>query len=246
MVAFESLLFCGHSAFLFRSRHFVLAIDPWLEANPACPESCKSPERIDAIVLSHGHADHAGEVVPLALKYRCPVFATFDLILALVDDGLPASQGIGMNKGGTVDIDSCRITLTHAYHSSAYDGKNGRVYAGEPCGIIVTDANGSIYHAGDTALFGDMALIKEFYHPRLAILPIGDHYTMGPVEAAYAASLLGAGTAVPMHFGTFDALKGCPDEFKAQCETRGIKTQTLKPGESLDLSLVGVAGALSG
>ena len=137
-----------------------------------------------------------------------------------------------MNKGGSITAKGLRITMTDARHSSSFD-EDGIVYLGEPAGFIVTMENGQrIYFAGDTALFGDMRLIRELHAPEIAFLPIGDHYTMNPVAAAKACEMLGVRQVVPMHYGTFPALTGSPDDLKKLVEPMGVDVLVLKPGET--------------
>ena len=149
------------------------------------------------------------------------------------NEGVPEDTIIFMNKGGTVELDGLKVTLTHAMHSSSYDTENGTVYAGEACGVVLHSGDKAIYHAGDTALFSDMELIKEEYEPMIALIPIGDCFTMGPREGARAAELVGADIAIPIHYGTFPLLTGCPKIFKEECQHKGIEGMILAPGESL-------------
>ncbi|MCB0354885.1 MAG: metal-dependent hydrolase [Bdellovibrionales bacterium] len=233
----EKITFAGHSAtFLSCNDGTVVAIDPWLAGNPSCPDVLKHPARIDLIVLSHGHSDHASEAASLAKNFGSDVVATFELATLIGQEGLPEGKAIGMNKGGTFGWKELSITLTNAFHSSSYETANGTVYAGEPCGIVIRDGITSVYHAGDTCLFSDMSLIGETYHPNVALLPIGDLYTMGPQEAAKAASLVGCKRAIPIHYGTFGALTGTAEEFSLSCKKFDIEPVVLAPGESLQLS----------
>lgn len=225
----------GHSAALFHAPDYVIAVDPWLEGNPSCPETCKSPERLDLIVLTHGHFDHAGEAPRLAKKYGSKVIATYELGSLLMAEGISEGQMIQMNKGGTVEVDALRVSLTHAMHSSSFDTARGSVYAGEACGVVIRDARTSLYHSGDTALFSDMALIKDAYAPQIALLCIGDRFTMGPEEAAKAAKLLGVKKTVPIHHSTFPLLTGSPEEFSKRCAAFGIEAVILPPGEKMSL-----------
>ncbi|MCB0338570.1 MAG: metal-dependent hydrolase [Bdellovibrionales bacterium] len=233
---FESITFAGHSAVFFNASNKVVAIDPWLEGNPRCPNTLMNPSKLDLIVLTHGHSDHANDVVRLSKSTGCKIAATFELCSLLVQAGIPESRIIYMNKGGTVDVDGVLVTLTNAYHSSSFETERGAVYAGEPCGVILRDEKRAIYHAGDTSLFSDMSLIKEFYAPQVALLPIGDRFTMGPKEAAKAAKLVGCTTAIPIHYDTFDLLTGTAKEFQTACGQFQISTTILAPGESLELN----------
>ena len=138
------------------------------------------------------------------------------------------------NKGGTVDVDGVKVTLTHAQHSSSIEGEDGVTYAGEPCGLVFTLEDGfKIYFAGDTNVFGDMALIKRLYAPDVAVLPIGGHYTMSPREAAVACELLGVKRCVPCHYGTFPILAGRPEELRELAP--GVEVIAPEPGGSVDL-----------
>ncbi len=139
-----------------------------------------------------------------------------------------------MNKGGSIELHGLRITMTDAVHSSSVDD-DGIVYLGEPAGFIVRFENGqTIYFAGDTALFGDMKLIRELYAPDIAFLPIRDRFTMGPDTAAVAARWLGVKQVVPMHWGTFPLLTGTPDALEKHLAGSGIQVLKLQPGETAD------------
>jgi len=229
-----SLTWLGHASFRFDTQAGTrVYVDPWLTGNPSCPESEQDAERADLIALTHGHGDHVGDTVALHQKFGCPVVATVEL------RGWLASQGVeteGMahaaNKGGSVTVGDVRLTLTDANHSSsAEDG----TYLGEPCGIVFRVAGGpTVYFAGDTNVFGDMALIARLYSPDVAVIPIGDHFTMGPEEAAVALELLGASRCVPCHYGTFPLLTGTPDELR-RLAPEGVEILTPAPGGTIEL-----------
>lgn len=233
---FSKLTFCGHSAVFFHSDSMVVGVDPWLEGNPSCPENLKNPHKLDVIVLTHGHSDHAGDVLRLLRQTSAQLVATWELAMAIVGEGIPSSRVVPMNKGGTVEIDGLQISLTHAMHSSSYDTTKGTIYAGEACGVIIKDDAVSIYHAGDTALFSDMNLIRERYKPTVAFLPIGDRFTMGPTEAAKAAKMVGVRHAIPIHYGTFPLLTGTADEFVQACKEVEVEVTALKPGEGVEIN----------
>ena len=228
----KKITFCGHSACFFEGDNYIVAIDPWLKGNPACPESLQNPKQIDLIVLTHGHFDHAGDTVRLANLTGAKVIANYELSSILVKEGLNPDQSIGMNKGGTTALNGLHVSLSHAIHSSSYDLPSGTVYAGEPCGVVLRDSKRAIYHSGDTALFSDMELIGEFYAPEIALLPIGDVYTMNPREAARAAKFVGCKVAIPIHFDTFPVLTGTAEEFGSECSKYGVRAVALSPGES--------------
>ncbi len=221
----------GHSSFYLElTSGEVIVFDPWVAENPKFPKDFKF-DKIDYLLLSHGHSDHTGDAVKLAKKFKPKVVAIYELGLWLEKEGVGDVHA--MNKGGTQKLGSLEITMTHAFHSSSVmDGKD-IVYTGEPCGYVVKlpDAR-RIYFAGDTAVFGDMALIRELYAPELAFLPIGSLFTMGPHEAAKAVELLGVKQVVPMHHGTFPKLTGTPDEFKAKVPA-GVSVRTMNPGETI-------------
>lgn len=230
-----TITFAGHSATFISLAGKKIAIDPWLVGNPLCPPSLQNPKDLDLIVLTHGHSDHAGDVVRIASLCTPKIAATYELAMILIGEGIDGERIIPMNKGGSVTVDGVTIRLTHAQHSSSFDSPSkGTLYAGEACGVMITGGGKSIYHAGDTELFSDLSLLGELYAPTIALLPIGDRFTMGPKEAAFAANLLGVKTAIPIHYGTFGLLTGSVDEFTEHCKEFGVTVAALKPGESLE------------
>jgi L-ascorbate metabolism protein UlaG (beta-lactamase superfamily) len=208
------LTWLGHGAFRLDSPGGKrIYLDPFLNGNPKCPEGELEPERCDLIVVTHGHGDHTGDAAAIAQRFGCPLVALLELREWFTGQGVPNDGGVhSPNKGGTVDVDGIKITLTDANHSSS---TNDGTYAGEPCGIVLELEDGfKLYFAGDTNVFGDMALIARIYRPDVAILPIGDHFTMGPREAAVALELLGAKRCIPSHYGTFPLLTGTPEQLR--------------------------------
>lgn len=232
------LTWIGHASFILDTPGGKRAlIDPWMTGNPVAPDSLQDPGDIDLILLSHGHSDHTGDVIRLA-KEKSPA-----AVMCMIELGdYLGSKGveniIGGNKGGTLSAEGVSVTLTHAFHSSSYGEEDGTiVYTGEPAGLIITLENGyRIYFAGDTTVFGDMALIGELYKPDLAMLPIGDFFTMGPMEAAKAVELLGVKHVLGMHYGTFPLLTGTPQALRDELAKRGltdVEVEELQPGETL-------------
>jgi L-ascorbate metabolism protein UlaG (beta-lactamase superfamily) len=194
-------------------------VDPWL-GNPKCPESERSPERVDLILLTHGHDDHLGETVELAQQFDCPVVGMMELRDWLSTQGLSQDDALAGNKGGTIEQVGVKVTFTDAKHSSSVFRDGGFVYLGEPAGLVVEVENGTkLYFAGDTCVFGDMQLIARIYAPGVAILPIGGHFTMDPRQAAVALELLGVERCIPCHYGTFPLLTGTPEELRERVTT---------------------------
>jgi len=230
-MADASLTWLGHAAFrLDTVSGKRIYVDPFL-ANPKCPESEKEPERIDVIAVTHGHSDHVGDTVALSKKFRPEIVAMVELKGWLGTQGAEVGQMPGPNKGGTYEAAGCKFTLVNAFHSSSSDDG---AYLGEPTGIVLELEDGrTVYFAGDTCVFGDMQLIGRIYRPGVAVLPIGDHFTMGPREAAVALELLGNPRCVPCHWGTFPVLTGTPDELRRLAPNAQI--ESVEPGGSITL-----------
>ncbi len=229
-----ALTWLGHSAFhLLTPGGKHVLFDPWL-GNPRAPKGF-AVDQLDAILLSHGHGDHVGDTVALAQEHGCAVICGYELSLILEEQGVKTA--IGMGKGGTVEAAGVRVTATHAIHSSSADVAGARVYAGEPLGFVVKLENSvALYFAGDTGPMSDMAMIGELYAPEVSILPIGDLYTMGPREAAWAAGKLGSRFVVPMHYGTFGALTGTPEALRGELQARAVAAIVIapEPGERVE------------
>ncbi len=209
-------------------------IDPWVEGNPVCPPECKSFEKIDVIAITHGHGDHMADAVTLGKKFNPTIICIPELAHYLRKKGL--TNVSGMNKGGSQKAAGLTFTMVHALHSSGIEDGGTMVYGGDPAGYVITLEDGTrIYHAGDTAVFGDMALIAELYAPEIAILPIGDHFTMGPAEAAVATRLLRPKIVIPAHFGTSPKLTGTPAMLREELAKRNLSVEVveLEPGKSL-------------
>ena len=229
-----TLTWLGHASFRLDTPSGTrLYVDPWLNGNPSCPASELEPVRVDLIAVTHGHGDHVGDTVALQQRFSCPVVAQVELRGWLDAQGATADgMAHAPNKGGTVTVGDIGITLTDANHSSSADDGT---YLGEPCGLVLGIESGpTVYFAGDTNVFGDMALIGRIYQPDVAVLPIGDHFTMGPREAAVALELLAVKRCVPCHYGTFPLLTGTPDALRALAPA-GVDVLSPSPGETIEL-----------
>ena len=233
------LTWLGHATFLLEAQGQRVLIDPWLKQNPSCPDNLKDPGKIDIIAITHGHNDHMQDALELATKNNATVVAMVELGDWLETKGV--ENVLAINKGGTTEVGGIKFHMTHALHSSSFnyeeEGKPGweTIYMGEAAGFVIELEDGfKLYHAGDTAVFGDMALIRKLLAPDIALLPIGDFYTMGPRSAAEAVRLLGVKTVIPMHYGTFPILVGTPDELRKEADdVEGLEVVDMKPGDSI-------------
>ena len=227
------LTWLGHATFRVDTpAGKTILIDPWVAGNPQCPDELKEFKKIDVMLCTHGHGDHIGDALELAKKHDPVVVGIIELCAWMAKKGV--KKVANMNKGGSQEVGDIRVTMVQAVHSSGIEDDGQMVYGGEPCGYVIEFETGlKIYHAGDTAVFGDMHIIRELYSPEIVLLPIGDHYTMGPREAAYACNLLRPRLVIPMHFGTFPVLTGTPQDLRDIVEDLGIQVHEMKPGETL-------------
>jgi len=205
----------GHATVLVQTPQGTnILIDPFIAHNPKYPQSFNLPAKIHYVLVTHGHGDHISDAAPVAKKHGATVAAIYELADYLKAKGAP--ETIGFNLGGTVDLGGTAVTMVDAKHSAGAADEKGTHYVGVATGFVLEIAGGPVlYHAGDTCVFGDMQLIRELHHPQVAMLPIGGHYTMGPKEAALACRLLAPQTVLPIHWGTFPALTGTPEQLAA-------------------------------
>jgi len=225
-----TLRYIGHSAFTLESNGKVIAIDPFITGNPVATVSADDIQP-DVILLTHAHDDHVGDTVKLADRTGCPVVAQVEL------SGYLASKGcetITPNYGGTAAFDGGTVKLTPAWHTS-HHSEGGPL--GQPCGLIVRFAGKTFYFAGDTALFLDMQLIGD-EGIDVAVLPIGDFFTMGPDDAVKATRFVRPKVVIPCHYNTFPPIKQDPEEFRTKVEEQtNAKCVVMAPGESWTVTL---------
>lgn len=216
------LTYLGHACILCEGTRRVL-IDPFIPSGEPAPDA-------DIICVTHAHADHLGQTVSLGK----PTVAPNELAKYLAEKGIPTEA---LNIGGGVEIDGVRIVMVPALHSSWLEDAGSGYYGGPAAGYIITMDGMTIYHAGDTALFSDMKLIADLYHPDVALLPIGGRFTMGPEEAMVAARFIGAPLVIPIHYNTWEKIAQDPVPFKEAIEiTTDMKVAILNPGDRIDPS----------
>ena len=223
--------FLGHAACYLETASERFLFDPFLTGNP---KASITPEKVNPtyILLTHGHQDHLGDSVAISRRNGATIITTFELSQWLEAQGAKVEP---LNHGGSHNFSFGRVRITIAFHSSSIIEEGGRpLYLGEPAGIVLETEGNTIYHAGDTALFSDMRLIAEETPINLALLPIGDRFTMGPKQAAKAIEFLRPKMVVPIHYGTFPALTGDPQEFAKLAKATGAQIHILRPGESFN------------
>jgi L-ascorbate metabolism protein UlaG (beta-lactamase superfamily) len=208
-------------------------IDPWLQGNPATPDDQKRLNKLDLMLVTHAHRDHMGDAVSVARQTKPAVIAIYEFCEYLTGKGIENCTGI--NKGGTVEWNGIHVTMVDAVHSCGFEEDGKYIPGGSPAGYIIRFENDfTLYHSGDTDLFESMRLIGRLYQPDVAMLPIGDHYTMGPRQAAEAIRLLGVHHVIPIHWGTFPLLTGTPEQLEKETgDIVGLKIITLQPGQTV-------------
>jgi L-ascorbate metabolism protein UlaG (beta-lactamase superfamily) len=227
------LTWLGHSAVHLDVAGRSVLIDPFWTGNPKFPQGFEERlERVDFIALTHGHEDHLGDAARLAQKYGATVVAQFEICVHLGGQGV--SRAEPMNLGGTVRRDGIAFTMVNAQHSSAIIKDGVPVTMGDPAGFVIKTAERTVYHAGDTEVFSDMALIQRIHRPMVGLIPIGDRFTMGPETAALACNeFRDLEVVVPIHWGTFDLLSGDPEVFRSLVRRGEVRLP--QPGEALAL-----------
>ncbi len=221
----------GHAAFLLEGSKKVL-IDPFIKGNPNAGLEVDEVEP-DLIVVTHGHGDHLGDAVELSRKHNAPIVCIHELSIYLSGKGVEA---VGMNIGGTAEVNGVKVTMVHALHSADAEEGGATVSMGDPTGVIIEMDEAKVYHAGDTDVFMDMQLIKELHQPRVMLLPIGDWFTMGIKGAVKALEFVNPEIAIPMHYNTFPVIEQDPEELKRAVEAKGLNVDVvaLEPGESFE------------
>ena len=219
-----TLTFHGQSTFQIDNGTHSMLIDPFFTDNPVAKLQA-SDIICTHIGITHGHFDHFVDCESIAKSNNATVFGAFEICEYLQEEG--HQQCEPGNPGGRIETEFGAVSFTQAFHSSSFKGR----YMGMPCGLVIEFDGAVFYHAGDTAMFSDMELIGEIFQPDVAMLPIGDRFTMGPEMAAAAAEMIGAPTAIPMHYNTWPAIEVDVERFAPQ----GVEVLVMEPGDTLEM-----------
>ena len=218
------LTFHGQSAFTIENETHALLIDPFFTDNPVA-KLAASDVKCTHIAITHGHFDHFADCEGIAKANNATVYAAYEICEYLTEQGHEKCEP--GNAGGRIETEFGAISFTQAFHSSSFQNR----YMGMPCGLVIEFDSAVFYHAGDTALFSDMELIGEIFKPDIAMLPIGDRFTMGPEMAAAAAELIGAPTAIPMHYNTWPPIEVDVNRFAPE----GVEVLVMEPSDAVEL-----------
>ena len=227
------IIWFGHSAFeIVTDENLKILIDPFISNNPVCPVAVEEIDA-DVICVTHGHTDHFGDTMEIANRTGATIISNHEHSVYLAKQGFDT---LGMNIGGTIEIQGIKITMVNSLHSSDMDFIEEMPAGGSSCGYIIQlEAGRKIYHSGDTGIFGDMrTVIRDIYKPDIALIPIGDRYTMGPFEASIAAAWIDAKIIIPMHYNTFPEIEQDPEKYAYIVESinKDKKVVILEPGQS--------------
>ncbi|MEG6615560.1 metal-dependent hydrolase [Peptococcaceae bacterium 1198_IL3148] len=227
------ITFLGHAGFLLENAGIKVVVDPFITGNPRAKVNV-GDLKVDYVLITHGHNDHLGDAIQIAKQSEAVVISVFEIANYCARNGCCAHQ---MHIGGSHDFGNLRVKLTQALHGSSLGGNDGPAeYLGNPCGFIISLGGKTVYHAGDTGLFGDMNLIGSLHKIDVALLPIGDNFTMGIEDAVVAVKMLKPRVAIPMHYNTFPLINQNPETFKNQVEqSTSTKVTLLEPSQTLDI-----------
>ncbi|WP_128894027.1 metal-dependent hydrolase [Longirhabdus pacifica] len=225
------ITYLGHSCLLIEGSKKKVIIDPFISENSNCSVNYKDIE-VDAVLLTHAHADHFGDSLHIAKQNDCPIFAVYELAAYCSSQG---AKVVEMNVGGTFKEDGIFIRYTQAFHSSSLFVDGQFVYMGQPCGIVLEMDGKTLYHAGDTSLFSDMKMIGDLHPIDVAALPIGDVYTMGPEDALIAAEWLHAKQVIPVHYNTFPPITQDAGKFARDLKEKDITGLPLQIGDVMQI-----------
>ncbi|MHA2098523.1 MAG: metal-dependent hydrolase [Candidatus Kariarchaeaceae archaeon] len=225
----------GHACVLLEHEETTMIIDPWID-NPKSPGI--KPDKIDVMLITHGHNDHFGNAVELAQEHKPAMIPVMhEMSVYLQSKGV--ENVVGMNYGGIVKHGEIKIAMVPSSHSSGLSDDEGMQYMGTPAGYVIAFPDGNIfYHCGDTGVTAEMGITKDLYAPTIGLLAIGGHYTMGPKQAAYAAKMMNLRAVIPIHWGTFPLLAGNPDKLKTHLDETSIEVKALEPGGSVEFPTI--------